>query len=617
VAVGGTTWWWTRGRQDADNRAPEVTRNRLGLLGTAGALLAVAAVSAEWVGRTVASYRGGVGDYDSIQYHLPIAALLARSGWLTRLYVPGVDPVQGFHPSLTELVNGLGFVAFHHDVLAPLFNLGWLALLFLAGWCIGRRAGVAPLTMAAAAAVAAVPIFAVTSAGTAESDVASLALLLAAVALLVDADGHLAALGCAGLAAGLAVATKETVLVPALALTVMVIVLAFGNRVRVLLAWTGPAVVAAIFWPIRNWVRTGSPYPTLHLRAGGLGFPSPTLPTLDHFDSRLITYAFNGSAWRHVFRPGLDIAFRAGGEALLVLSVLGVIAALIWGTPLARGLGVVAAVSAVGYTITPWTAVGAPGHPDLTLFLANTRYALPALLLACAAGGLTAARLPRQWLVAVLGGVVACVLIETADTFRPPRSSDFFLGLMLVIVVLAAGWLAGGWLAQGGLAHLGQSPVRLGVMAGGVLGLLIAGLIIPPVTRTYTDHRYRTTSVAQQQVEFWTGRTLHHQRIGIAGLTFGYLLAGPTVSNDIIYIGQPTPHGGMVEIGSCRDWRGAVNSRHLDYLAVGPPDWDAAASAPPTAAWTGADPSAQVVQHGGNAWLFKLRGPLNPATCQT
>jgi hypothetical protein len=585
-------------------------------LGTAGALIGVAAVSAQWVARSVASYRGGVGDYDSIQYHLPIAALFARSGSLTRLYVPGVDPVQGFHPSLTELVNALGFVAFHHDVLAPLVNLGWLALLFLAGWCIGRRAGVAPLTAAAAAAVAAVPIFAATSAGTAESDVASLALLLAAAALLVDADSRLPALACAGLAAGLAVATKETVLVPALALTVMVVVLASRNLWRVLLAWTGPAVVAAAFWPIRNWARTGSPYPTLHLRAGSLGFPSPTLPTLDHFDSRLITYAFNGSAWRHVFRPGLDIAFRAGGEALLVVSILGVIAALIWGTPLARGLAVVAIVSAVGYTITPWTAVGAPGHPDLTLFLANTRYALPALLLACTTGGLTAARLPRQWLVAVLGGIVACVLIETADTFRPPRSSDFLLGLMLVIIVLTGGWLAGGWLAQGGLAHVGGSRPGVPVIAGGIAGLLIVGVIIPPVTRTYTQHRYRTTSVAQQQVEFWVGRTLHSQRIGIAGLTFGYLLAGPTVSNDVVYVGRPTPHGGMVDIGSCRDWRNTVNARHLNYVAVGPPDWNAAAPPPPTAAWTGTDPAAQVVQHGGNAWLFKLHGPLDPSTCQ-
>jgi hypothetical protein len=475
VAIGTAAWLWTRGRQDGKERTGEVPRSRLGLLGTAGALIGVAAVSAQWVARTVASYRGGVGDYDSIQYHLPIAALFARSGWLTRLYVPGVDPVQGFHPSLTELVNALGFVAFHHDVLAPLVNLGWLALLFLAGWCIGRRAGVAPLTMAAAAAVAAVPIFAATSAGTAESDVASLALLLAAAALLVDADRRLPALACAGLAAGLAVATKETVLVPALALTVMVVVLASRNRWRVLVAWTGPAVVAAAFWPIRNWVRTGSPYPTLHLRAGGLGFPSPTLPTLDHFDSRLITYAFNGSAWRHVFRPGLDIAFRAGGEALLVVSILGVIAALIWGTPLARGLAVVAIVSAVGYTITPWTAVGAPGHPDLTLFLANTRYALPAVLLACTAGGLTAARLPRQWLVAVLGGLVACVLIETADTFRPPRSSDFLLGLMLVVIVLT-----GGWLTQGGVAQLSRSRPHLPVVAGGVIGLLIAAVVIRP-----------------------------------------------------------------------------------------------------------------------------------------
>jgi hypothetical protein len=183
--------------------------------------------------------------------------------------------------------------------------------------------------------------------------------------------------------------------------------------------------------------------------------------------------------------------------------------------------------------------------------------------------------------------------------------------LLSVVVVLVGGWLAGGWLAGSG-----PKLPRLPLLAGGAAALLVAGAAIPPLTRVYTQHRYRTTSVAQQQVEFLVGRKLHSQRIGVVGLTFGYLLAGPTVSNDVVYVGQPTPHGGMVDIATCRAWRSAVNGRHLDYVAVGPPDWNAAAPPPPAAVWTDGDSAAQAVLHGGNAWVFKLSGPLNPATCQ-
>ena len=69
--------------------------------------------------------------------------------------------------------------------LTPLLNLGWLALAALAGWTVGRRRGAPLAGLATIVAVASLPVIVQSQPGTAMTDIAVLAALLAGVALLL------------------------------------------------------------------------------------------------------------------------------------------------------------------------------------------------------------------------------------------------------------------------------------------------------------------------------------------------------------------------------------------------------------------------------------------------
>ena len=110
------------------------------------------------------------------------------------------------------------------DVLSPLINLGWLALAVLAAWCLGRVWNAGAAAVAATAVVATTPVMIYASAGSAGNDLAGIALLLAAAALVVRGAASPRVAGLAGLAAGLAVGTKLTLIAPVIALTAVLAV---------------------------------------------------------------------------------------------------------------------------------------------------------------------------------------------------------------------------------------------------------------------------------------------------------------------------------------------------------------------------------------------------------
>ena len=121
-------------------------------------------------------------------------------------------------------------------------------------------------------------------AGEALNDITGVVFILAAVAVLVNGyaaadprDGRSiawAALGVAGLAAGLAAGMKLSFLAPVAALTVGVVVLALrGTRIRAGLVWTLPPFAASLYWFARNAIATGNPIPYSPL--GPLELPAP------------------------------------------------------------------------------------------------------------------------------------------------------------------------------------------------------------------------------------------------------------------------------------------------------------------------------------------------------
>ena len=204
-----------------------------------------------------------MGSIDTLWYHLPTAARFVQDGSITDLHYVDPGAIVVFYPATSPLLHGIGILFFGNDLLSPLINLGFLALALLAGWCFGRPFGVAPVTLTATAVLLATPGFVATQPGGAYNDVVGLALLLASLAVLVNSEHGrnrtgIAALGVAALAAGLALGTKFTFIVPVAALSVGVIAIARrGDRLRHGCVWLFVVrVVRRVLvrpQPLRRW----------------------------------------------------------------------------------------------------------------------------------------------------------------------------------------------------------------------------------------------------------------------------------------------------------------------------------------------------------------------------
>ena len=124
---------------------------------TAVAVGVVALVFAHWGLTTKDALGRGVFNFDSLWYHLPFAVEMAHSHSVTGLHYTETIFTNWFYPQNSELLHADGILLTGRDTLSLFLNFGWLALAFLAAWCIGRPYGRAPLTTVAAASALGVP----------------------------------------------------------------------------------------------------------------------------------------------------------------------------------------------------------------------------------------------------------------------------------------------------------------------------------------------------------------------------------------------------------------------------------------------------------------------------
>src|SRR5205823_6036996 len=257
-------------------------------------IAAATAVTAEWAALTLQSYDVGIRGFDSLWYHLPWAASFAQTGHVAGLRFTDVAYLTQFYPASSELVHGLGIVLLGRDTLSPALNLIWLGLALLAAWCIGRSRGCGPLTLLGAALALATMMMDYSQAGSAANDVVGVFLLLAAAALITNSEERLSPLVPAGLAAGLAIGTKLTLLGPTLALTAGAIAIAPRGRRRAAGgAWLGPLVLAGGFWYLRNLIAVGNPLPWTSFGV----LPTPAPPLQQHTGFAFVHYLLDSRAW--------------------------------------------------------------------------------------------------------------------------------------------------------------------------------------------------------------------------------------------------------------------------------------------------------------------------------
>jgi hypothetical protein len=586
-------------------------------------------VALQWAGPSLLALDRGIYGGDSLWYHLPFAAHFAQTGSVTGLLFTDPLYLNWFYPQNSELVHAGGLLLFGNDFLSPLINLAWLGLALLAAWCVGRPYGAGAPALAGVAALMSADIMFSRQPGNANNDVVAIALLLASVAVITNAAAHrgrVTPVGgplVGGLAAGLAIGTKLTVVVPVLTLTAGVIAIAAaGTRLRTAGAWLGGLLAGGGLWYARNLIVSGNPFPWEDLwifpKAGELEGRHPY--SIAH-------YLTDTGVWGRWFEPGLHERLGDLWPLALAAAAAGVLIALIGGRRLERMLAVVAAVSAIAYLLTPLGAAGPEGMPFA--FRLNIRYLAPALALAFVLLTIppSFARGRERWWTWGALGLFALLILASNGTIGAIDGGRLGGSLLLAMAVV--------FVPVAAVACV-RARVEVGAVVVVLVGLALILAIVGRGAQThYLDERYSVaapdypvppehpaTELDQGMgVAFDWARGLHDQRIalsGTLGALFQYGLWGKDSSNDVRVIGRRGDHGTFDAITDCPGWVRTVNDGNYSYLVTTPtynqdhPERD---QRPVESGWMARAPNAYLVVGSNLVAVWKLNGPISPAVC--
>lgn len=581
VAVAGAARavYVRRARVREERPAPTAVAPASGRLQLAAAVVVGALALIPWAKGTVTAYQEGMRGWDTLQYHMPFAARFVQEGSVAELYYVGNAPVT-FYPMNSELVHAIGILVFQHDVLSPVLNIGWLALALLAGWCIGRPSGVGPATMAATAVAVSLPVIVGTQAGTAKNDVTALALFLAAVALSMSAPPARGALVLGALAAGLAAGTRLNLWAPVLALAVVTVASRpAGKRLGATALWAVAALAGSTFWYLRNLIEVGNPLPWF---GASLGLPATTAPE-DCGVTSIANYTTNPSFIDAYLVPQLPLALGPYWWLIVLVAGAGIVGGMLTrGAPVARRLAVIAAVSAIGYLLTPATA----GGESARCFAFNTRFALPAIALGLILVPLVLSRFGFGPVAAVLGAMVLLVVTELSygDTFAEVVAVSFNPGQLSFALAVVACVTA--------VSLLARRPLRGRVLAASVLVVVAAaGALGWRVQDAYSRDRYGKPRLTEPIEEVYALlKDVRHARIAVSGLYEIYPLYGRDLSNRVAFPATRIdarfePHA------TCPAWLAALAEGDYDYVVTARRDVREA----PAAEWTRRYPGVESV----------------------
>jgi hypothetical protein len=566
------------------------------------ASVALAIVTAQWVSHVARALHRGMTNSDTLTYHGPFAVRFLQNGTFGSLAGVG-GAARAVYPQNSELLHALAAVPFHRDLLSPLLNLGWATLVVLAAWCIGRRIGAGTLCVLGSAVVLGLPSLAGTQPGQASNDIICVALLVSAVALLLEAELTSPPAALAGAAAGLAMATKLIIAAPVAVLTVGVITMSCRRRrPAVAVAWSTALLLSGSYWFIRDTFVAGSPAPFLNLTIGPVslrGAEPETGPAATH-------YLFDGSVWRRYYLPGLWHAFGPAWPLLLGLAIAGAAIAILSGRdPLVRLVGLATLVGALAYPFTPLTAAaGGRG------FVFALRYLTPVLLVGFLLLSLALARARTPWRragwVAMVGLVAlnACLPAIKLDGMPAWPSDGVLAGavaglaVLTVLAVVTAKARLPGSLRK-------QSPGRVALAAAVTLGAVLVGGWF--VQQHYFEGRYVHAGLNQDAIE----NPFHGVRdasVAAFGNPEVYPMFGPDLSNRVT---SPAGPSQGADAALCRRWKRILSGRYT-YIALG--HLYIFAFAPPQA-WFTTDPASVAVTRGRDYAVFRLDGRLDPDLC--
>jgi hypothetical protein len=586
----------------------------------------------------------GIFNFDSLWYHMPFAVDMVQTHSVVGMHHTDTVFANWFYPQNSELLHAVGILLTGRDTLSLFLNFGWLAIAFLAAYCVGRPYGRGAVTAVAAAILLECHTLVVRDPGAAKNDLAAAALILASIAILVEAWSHREralhlhryaeqkkgapsggwgswdrwALAAAGLAAGLAAGTRVTALAMAAALTLAVVVLSpRGRRWAAAGWWFLPAFAGGAFWYLRNLVVAGNPIPEVG-SLGPISLPHPERLQEGRPDFNIVHYATDTGVWREYFGPGLDQAFGALWPLVVFGAAAAALLAVLRGRDrIVRWTGAVALFGLVAYLFTPLSAAGAEGEP--VGFGINIRYVIPALM-----AGIVLLPLDRWldskrrqwWLLGAL--LLVFVVTNRPDDALHDKARVFAFFLVVLAVLLPAL-----------LLYLRDRGVAAGITAAGAVGVVLLLVAIGyPVQRDYLQARFANDGPADEQIPgmdldraYRWARSVEDARIGLAGTSAGfagYGFYGTDLSNRVRYLGEDGPHGAFNAISTCAGFRAAVNEADLDYLVTAPflnflHPGDPIVS--PEARWLRGEEAVQPLLRSGPVTVWEVEGELDPDAC--
>lgn len=582
-----------------------------------GAAVAAAAFGAFAAGVGIKLGTGMTG-FDSTWYHGPFAAWIAESGDTWALHHLAPQFLSWFYPQNSEVVHALGIGAFGTDLVSVFLNLFWFLGCLLAAWCIGRPYGAAPVSMAGVALVIGSTAMA-DQAGESRNDIVGTFFVLAALAVMLNAgsSGRRLTLGPAlviGLAAGLAAGTKVNFIPAAVVLLGAVILLTEPSR-RLRNGFLGFAalVLGGGYWYLRNLLHSGNPLPWVD-HIGPLSLPGPDQEVGGRDAGSVWGYLTDPDVIGDWFLPGLGEGFGDGWVLLAALVVAGLVICLRSG-PARRAGAAVGLALALAWLVAPTSASGPEGEPNG--FVSGLRYLAPALAVGMALLGSGAGPLGSRarWLVLGLITILAPVTIAFGDGWTVKDWLLAFVAAGCFWVVCLAG--LGTWRFRARQHRFSRRATR-NLLVGAALALVAILVVIgQPVQRYYFENRYESPDFTTPELAdaFVWADGQRDEAIGTI-ITRQYPLWGPDLDNRVRFIGVERPHGGFVEAETCPEFVAAVNGGAFDYLVLALDREGRTLDRPRELSWIETDPNLEPVDTGGSEVVFRLGGPLDPATCR-
>ena len=538
---------------------------------------AMAVLAAAWIDRVIAVYRRGLTDGDSLMYHLPFAARFVQRGWTTGTAPIGADAWVAFYPANVELVQAWTMLPFDRDVVVPLMNLAWLGLALGAAWAIGAVTGRASVATAVVGVVLCLPILVATQGGTARVDIATIALVLSAVAMLLAVPRTPGSVAVAGLALGLAIGAKFALL--PLAGTMLVAVAAMlwrRHSWRLSAVWVGGATLTAAYWYVRNWWVTGSPVPAVDLRLGGVGFaplPHDRLALLE--DSSLVAHAGDPGFWGNLGR-GLADQFTGSqlvGCGLVIVALAAVVlVARQWPWGVRHAVLAAGLAGCVAYPLAPYSApIGSAETSNpiaLLIVVLNVRYLLPSLAVLLCLLPIGLAGLHRR-----IGD--ALVVVATATTALLWRRSLWFdaewptstgdaqmaAGVVVALAAAVALWVVSRRSARAGTWAAGAVVVVCVALVGGAV------MSAPVVADDGTRLRYG--DFQPELVALWRAAdALEGERTALIGGWLQYPYMGETLGTEVDYVGLPAGRGLTTPPEDCDDLAEVLAADDYDVVVA-------------------------------------------------